>query len=758
MEQELNKIEGKIDDIIFRNDSNGYTVASLVTDDLEEITITGIFPTIELGDRFELEGEKVFHPSYGPQFRVTSYVTKEPATKEAILAFLSSGVLDGIGRTMAERIFDKFGLDAIRVLDDTPEKLLEIEGIGKKKCQKIIESYKDKRDLKVAILHFSGYGLTPAMAMKIYRYYGEKAKEIVEDNPYCLCRDIKGIGFRKADEIAERMGIAKNDIHRIMEGVVYLLQEAGMQGHVYLPADVVREQAAKLLGVSTEEVQSGIYELCISSKTILERSADESERLYLPLYRETESNVANLLSQLLVKEELDVGVEADTLIQEIQDKTGICLADKQKAAVTTALNEKIMIVTGGPGTGKTTVVKFILKCFEKQEKKVVLCAPTGRAAKRLTEASNQDAKTIHRLLEVGFSEDDEEMNYYNRDEQNPLESDVIIVDEMSMVDMFLMRALLRAIPKHARLIMIGDADQLPSVGAGNVLWDMIESNLIPVVRLTEIFRQEEESQIIQNAHRVNHGQELIIDKESKDFFFMMRRDGDKVKDLILELIKERLPNYFGVESTEIQILTPVRKGGIGMHEINQKVQETLNPPSEERAEFKYMNTVFRENDKVMQIKNNYEKKYRNTVTYEEGEGVFNGDIGVIDTVDVRGKQFYITFDDNRRCRYEFAEVDNIEHAYAITVHKSQGSEFDVVILPILSLPPMLQNRNILYTAITRAKKGLVLVGNMYYVNRMIQNMDRQERYSSLAERLKFMKEHYFEDEVSKERTSETKQI
>ena len=298
--------------------------------------------------------------------------------------------------------------------------------------------------------------------------------------------------------------------------------------------------------------------------------------------------------------------------------------------------------------------------------------------------------------------------------------------------------------------MIGDADQLPSVGAGNVLWDMIESNLIPVVRLTEIFRQEEESQIIQNAHRVNHGQELIIDKESKDFFFMMRRDGDKVKDLILELIKERLPNYFGVESTEIQILTPVRKGGIGMHEINQKVQETLNPPSEERAEFKYMNTVFRENDKVMQIKNNYEKRYRNTVTYEEGEGVFNGDIGVIDTVDVRGKQFYITFDDNRRCRYEFAEVDNIEHAYAITVHKSQGSEFDVVILPILSLPPMLQNRNILYTAITRAKKGLVLVGNMYYVNRMIQNMDRQERYSSLAERLKFMKEHYFEDEVSKE--------
>ena len=468
------------------------------------------------------------------------------------------------------------------------------------------------------------------------------------------------------------------------------------------------------------------------------------------MYRETESNVANLLSQLLVKEELDVGVEADTLIQEIQDKTGICLADKQKAAVTTALNEKIMIVTGGPGTGKTTVVKFILKCFEKQEKKVVLCAPTGRAAKRLTEASNQDAKTIHRLLEVGFSEDDEEMNYYNRDEQNPLESDVIIVDEMSMVDMFLMRALLRAIPKHARLIMIGDADQLPSVGAGNVLWDMIESNLIPVVRLTEIFRQEEESQIIQNAHRVNHGQELIIDKESKDFFFMMRRDGDKVKDLILELIKERLPNYFGVESTEIQILTPVRKGGIGMHEINQKVQETLNPPSEERVEFKYMNTVFRENDKVMQIKNNYEKKYRNTVTYEEGEGVFNGDIGVIDTVDVRGKQFYITFDDNRRCRYEFAEVDNIEHAYAITVHKSQGSEFDVVILPILSLPPMLQNRNILYTAITRAKKGLVLVGNMYYVNRMIQNMDRQERYSSLAERLKFMKEHYFEDEVSKE--------
>lgn len=744
LDQMLKKIEGKIDDIIFRNDTNGYTVASLIMDNLDEITITGIFATIDVGDRFELEGEKVFHPSYGPQFRVTGYVTKEPATKEAILAFLSSGILDGIGRTMAERIFDRFGLDTIRVLDNTPEQLLEIEGIGAKKCQKIIESYKEKRDLKVAILHFSGYGLTPAMAMKIYRYYGEKAKEIVEQNPYCLCRDIKGIGFRKADEIAGRMGIAKNDIHRIMEGIVYLLAESGGQGHVYLPADIVREQASKLLEVSSEEVQNGIYELCILTKVILERS-DEQERLYLPLYRETENNVANLLSQLLVKEEYDRELYGDDLIQEIQDKTGIYLADKQKEAVVTALNEKIMIVTGGPGTGKTTVVKFILRCFEEQGKKVMLCAPTGRAAKRLSEASNKEAKTIHRMLEVGFSED-EEMNYYNRDEENPLESDVIIVDEMSMVDMFLMRALLRAIPKKARLIMIGDADQLPSVGAGNVLWDMIESDLIPIVRLTEIFRQEEESQIIQNAHRVNHGQELIIDKESKDFFFMMRRDSENTKDLILELMKERLPKYFEVEPTEIQILTPVRKGGIGMYEINQQVQETLNPASDERAEFKYMNTIFRENDKVMQTKNNYEKKYRNTVTYEEGEGVFNGDIGVIDTVDVRGKQFYITFDDNRRCRYEFSEVDNIEHAYAITVHKSQGSEFDVVILPILSLPPMLQNRNILYTAITRAKKGLVLVGNMYYVNRMIQNMDRQERYSSLAERLKFMKEHYFEEE------------
>ncbi len=743
MEQENKScIEGTVEEIIFRNESNGYTVATLVTEEKEEHTVTGNFVSLDIGDHIAVHGQQNMHPSYGIQFRVTAFEHKEPASKEAIMAFLSSGTLEGVGRAMAERIFHRFGMDTMNILDYEPERLLEIDGIGRKKLTKIIESYKEKRDLKVAILKFSGYGITPAMATKIYRYYGSDAAQKIEKNPYCLCRDIKGIGFRKADEIAAKIGIAKDDKNRIMQGIIYLLQEAGGSGNIYLPAEKILVRGKELLGVSEEDMEDSIYELCIQGDLTMERKG-ENRRLYLQGYYEAENNVASMLASLISQNEEEKCSDAEEMIFAIQDKTGICLAEKQKEAVKTALQTKMMILTGGPGTGKTTVVKFILRCFEEMEQKVLLCAPTGRAAKRLSESAEKEAKTIHRLLEVGFT-DDEDVNFYNRDEDNPLEAQVIIVDEMSMVDIFLMRALLRAIPQGARLIMIGDADQLPSVGAGNLLWDMIDSTLIPTITLTEIFRQKQESGIIINAHRVNHGEPLELSEGVKDFFFMRRRDGAEIQDLILELMTQRLPNYFSMQPQEIQILTPVRKGVVGVNEINRRIQANLNPYKTKETQFQYIDTIFRQGDKVMQIKNNYQKLYRHTVTYEEGEGVFNGDIGVIDVIDTEMKHFYITFDDNRRCRYEFSEADNIEHAYAITVHKSQGSEFDVIILPILSLPPMLQNRNILYTAITRAKKGLVLIGNPYYIDKMIQNVNMQVRYSSLNERLLLIKENKFE--------------
>ncbi len=736
--------EGTIEDIIFRNESNGYTVAVMSVRENEPLTITGNFVSLEIGDHLEVKGERTIHPSYGVQFKVTFAEHKAPASEEAIMAFLCSGVLEGVGRKMAERIFEKFGLNTLDVMDNEPERLIEVEGIGRRKLERLLESYRAKRDLNLAILKLSQYGISSAMAMKIHRFYGEHAIGIIEENPYCLCRDIKGIGFRKADEIARKIGIETGDINRLMQGIVYLLQEAGGRGHTYLPEGELIYLARDLLRTEEEKIDEAIYELCVQGFVVMQ-VAEEERRLYLEHYHETENAIANALVHLLGTGDEIEDVQSEDLIQAMEDKTGISLAEKQKQAVSLALGHKVMILTGGPGTGKTTVVKFILRCFEDMKKKVFLCAPTGRAAKRLSESADKEAKTIHRLLEVGFSDDDE-VNFYNRDESNPLEADVVIVDEMSMVDIFLMKALLRALPTGARLVMIGDADQLPSVGAGNVLRDMIDSGLIPTVTLTEIFRQKEESGIIINAHRVNKGESLVLEKGSGDFFFMKRREKHQVRELVLELITQRLPEYYDLKPHEIQILTPIRKGDVGVHEFNRQIQQVLNPASKDKPEFRAMDVVFREGDKVMQIKNNYQKKYRSTLTYEEGEGVFNGDIGYIDAVDTTLKQFYITFDDNRRCRYEFAEADNVEHAYAITVHKSQGSEFDVVIIPILSLPPMLQNRNILYTAITRAKKALVLVGETYYVDKMIRNINLQPRYSSLNEKLKMMKQTCFEQE------------
>ncbi len=537
----------------------------------------------------------------------------------------------------------------------------------------------------------------------------------------------------KADEIARRLGVDRNDPSRLCEGIKYVLEELSYRGHVYVESEVLAEQSIKLLGCLRERYEEALFELLITRQAVSEKTPSE-DRVYLESFFRCESEIAVRLVKLLQDPEPKIPTrDAQVMIREAEIRIGKVLEEKQREAVLAAVENPVMVLTGGPGTGKTTIISFIIDFFEALNKKVRLAAPTGRAAKRMSEATGKTATTIHRMLEVGFREEFGD-NYYNRNEENPIAAEVIIVDEMSMIDIFLMRALLEAIKPGTIVIFVGDSDQLPSVGVGRVLWDLIESEVIRTVRLTEIFRQSKESAIITNAHRVNRGEPLELVKAS-DFFFMDRSHPMQVKNLVVELIAERLPKYFSVDPREIQVLSPIKKSAVGVFALNEALQEELNPPRG-RGELRHQDRILREGDKIMQIKNNYEKEYIGTNGAESGKGVFNGDIGYIDLVDPRAKEFFVTWEDQRRSRYGYDEADNIEHAYAMTVHKSQGSEFEVVVIPILSLPPMMQSRNILYTALTRAKTAVVIVGSMFYIQRMIDNISVDRRNSALAEKLR----------------------
>lgn len=774
------ELEGRLIEIIFQNESNGFLVGVLDCEE-EQVTVVGCLPALKEGEVVSVKGKWIVHPIYGKQIDVKEYRHIQPSTKEGILKYLSSGVIKGIGKKMAERIIDHFGTDALEIIEYTPQRLTEVSGIGEKKAQSIMEAFAEQRELREIILFLSQYGITPAYAVRIYKKYAEKTISYIQENPYRLADEITGIGFKRADLIARAMGISPNSKYRIHSGIRYTINTFHNQGHTYAPSDLLIDRSRELLDVEEAEVIEGMQEMALKQKIQLERQdvgttfdrpqsstptpghsgdgsscvvSSQQHKRTVPLcpstgneqivvysmpYFYAETNVCNKLIELSQGELDTLEVDVDEEISNIEKEDQICLADNQKEAIRQAITSGILVITGGPGTGKTTIINTLIKVFEKLDKKIVLAAPTGRASKRMTEATGKEAKTIHRLLEMGYMDDEERM-LFQRNEDNPLAGDVIIIDEVSMVDIILMNSLLKAIPKGARLIFVGDVDQLPSVGAGNVLKDIIDSQIIKIVRLNEIFRQAEESMIVVNAHKINHGHYPILNHKDKDFFFINKSRKDEILNTILGLVKERLPKYYKFDPImDIQVLTPMKKGNIGTLNLNKELQNYLNPSDNNKEEKELREKLFRVGDKVMQVKNNYILKWTSLdVDAEEqrGEGVFNGDIGYVQNINTEDEELTVFFDDNRSVVYNFTQLDQLELAYSITIHKSQGSEFPVIVMPVTWAPPMLLTRNLLYTAITRAKSLVVLVGTENYLKQMIDNNKIEERYSGLGIRLK----------------------
>jgi len=731
------ELEGRLVEIIFQNEANGYLVGILDCEE-EEVTIVGCLPALKEGEVIAVKGKWIVHPTYGRQMDVKEYRHVQPSTKEGILNYLSSGVIKGIGKKMAERIIDHFGTDALEVIQYAPQRLTEVSGIGEAKAQTIAEAFEEQRELREIILFLSQYGISPSFAIRIYKKYKEMTIAYIQENPYRLADEIIGIGFKKADLIARAMGISPNSKYRIHSGIRYTINTFHTEGHTYAPSDFLIDRARELLGVEEEEVVEGIQEMALKQKIQLERQ-DEEIIVYSMPYFYAETNTCNKLIELsqITLDTLEIDVDEE--ISNIEKEDEIYLAENQKEAIRQAITNGILVITGGPGTGKTTTINTLIKVFEKLKKKIVLAAPTGRASKRMTEATGKEAKTIHRLLEMGYSDEGEGM-LFQRNEDNPLVGDVIIIDEVSMVDIMLMNSLLKAISRGTRLIFVGDVDQLPSVGAGNVLRDIIDSQVIKVVRLNEIFRQAGESMIVVNAHKINQGDYPILNHKDKDFYFMNRSKNDDILNTIIGLVKERLPKHYKFDPIrDIQVLTPMKKGDVGTLNLNKELQNYLNPPDKYKREKELREKIFRVGDKVMQIKNNYTLKWTSLdVDAEEkqGEGIFNGDIGYVQYINTEEQELTVFFDDNRSVVYSFTQLDELELAYSITIHKSQGSEFPVVVMPVTWGPPMLLTRNLLYTAITRAKSLVVLVGTENYLRRMVDNNKIVERYSGLGIRLK----------------------
>ncbi len=740
----MEKFEGTVLDIIFSNDLNGYTVAKIKTEDFTEV-ITGIMPGLATGENIEVEGSWNVHDIYGKQFNVSSYNIVIPSTISGIMSFLSSGVIKGIGEKMAEKIVDKFGVQSLEIIQKNPERLLEIEGIGKKKLKPIIESYNDNMGVKNVIISLSPYGISPKLCMKMFKKYGENSLEIVKTNPYQLIDDIVGIGFKVADDIAKQCGIARDSTYRIEQGILHVLKNSINSGHTFLPEHIVTREAISLLDISEEMVEESLFELALSRKIVLERYGD-TNIVYIAKYHRAELDVCTGLISLSNSEQRDIKIDIETELEDFQETEGIYLAAAQKQAVRAAFENGVMVLTGGPGTGKTTTINTIIRLFKINKNKVVLAAPTGRAAKRMTETTGEEAKTIHRLLEMAFDSDDRLI--FTKNEEEPINADVIIVDEASMIDIFLMDNLLKAMSPKTRLIIVGDADQLPSVGAGNVLGDIISSGVITTVRLTEIFRQAQESDIVVNAHRINNGKDIVANKKNSDFFFINKDSDEEILEEIKSLVSGRLEKYYDVDSLkDIQILSPMRKGIAGVNNINLELQKVLNPHYKSRQEVELMKRVFRVGDKVMQVKNVYSRTWNNEEGTDHGEGVYNGDIGYIYHIDKTARNIYVLFDEYKIFKYKFDELDELEHCFCTTVHKSQGSEFQVVIMPMTWGPPMLLNRNLLYTAVTRAKKLVVIVGQKKYLDYMISNNKNNDRYSNLAYKLNsFKRNNILEEE------------
>ena len=731
----MESLAGYVEHIIYRNADNGYTVLNLVSGE-DEITCVGIFSAIAEGENIEAQGEYTEHPTYGQQFKVTSFEEKAPEDEEAIERYLGSGAIKGIGLAMAARIVRRFKEDTFRIIEEEPERLAEIKGISNRKAMEIASQVNEKRDLRQAMIFLQQYGITMNLAVKVYQAYGQDVYGIIRENPYRLADDIDGVGFRTADEIAARVGIRMDSDFRVRSGILYTLLQASGEGHTYLPETELTPRASKLLNVTAEQVEKQYMDLAIERKIILKQMEDQTQ-IYAASFYYMEANTATMLKRLNVSYDVS-DAEIEQRIRGIEKKSCMTLDEHQVTAVKEAVRNGLLVITGGPGTGKTTTINTIIRYFELEGLEIFLAAPTGRAAKRMSETTGFEARTVHRMLELNGGA--EGSGGFERDESNPLEADVIIVDEMSMVDISLMYSLLKAISVGTRLILVGDVNQLPSVGPGSVLRDIIQSHACNVVMLTKIFRQASTSDIIVNAHKINHGEEVILDNKSMDFFFLKRYDADVIINVVLQLIKQKLPKFVDATPYDIQVLTPMRKGLLGVERLNGILQRYMNPPANDKVEKEYGSTVFREGDKVMQTKNNYqlawEIRTKFGLTVDKGLGIFNGDMGIIRQINDFAEQMIIEFDEGRMVEYPYKLLDELELAYAITIHKSQGSEYPAVVIPLLGGPMMLMNRNLLYTAVTRARKCVTLVGNEVTFQQMIQNTSQQKRYSGLCDRLK----------------------
>ena len=735
MEKTVESLAGYVEHIIYRNADNGYTVLNLVSGE-DEITCVGIFSAIAEGENIEAQGEYTEHPTYGQQFKVTSFEEKAPEDEEAIERYLGSGAIKGIGLAMAARIVRRFKEDTFRIIEEEPERLAEIKGISNRKAMEIASQVNEKRDLRQAMIFLQQYGITMNLAVKVYQAYGQDVYGIIRENPYRLADDIDGVGFRTADEIAARVGIRMDSDFRVRSGILYTLLQASGEGHTYLPETELTTRASKLLNVTAEQVEKQYMDLAIERKIILKQMEDQTQ-IYAASFYYMEANTATMLKRLNVSYDVS-DAEIEQQIRGIEKKSGMTLDEHQVTAVKEAVRNGLLVITGGPGTGKTTTINTIIRYFELEGLEIFLAAPTGRAAKRMSETTGFEARTVHRMLELNGGA--EGSGGFERDESNPLEADVIIVDEMSMVDISLMYSLLKAISVGTRLILVGDVNQLPSVGPGSVLRDIIQSHACNVVMLTKIFRQASTSDIIVNAHKINHGEEVILDNKSMDFFFLKRYDADVIINVVLQLIKQKLPKFVDATPYDIQVLTPMRKGLLGVERLNGILQRYMNPPANDKVEKEYGSTVFREGDKVMQTKNNYqlawEIRTKFGLTVDKGLGIFNGDMGIIRQINDFAEQMIIEFDEGRMVEYPYKLLDELELAYAITIHKSQGSEYPAVVIPLLGGPMMLMNRHLLYTAVTRARKCVTLVGNEVTFQQMIRNTSQQKRYSGLCDRLK----------------------
>lgn len=765
--------EGYIEKIIYKNEENGYAVFSVEGTDGEEIFVGNIFGVGE-GLYIIAEGDYVNHPQYDIQFKFTSCEIKMPEDIIGIERYLGSGIIKGIGQVLAKKIVKKFKSETLTIIENEPERLAEISGISERKARAIAASYAEKKEFQEVVIFLSQYGISINMAMKIYGEYGDRVYEIIKGNPYKIAEDVSGIGFKIADEIARKMGINPDSEYRLRSVLIYVLTMAVGEGHMYLPKDILIKKSVELIrgtsdneygqsygyaeyesadSVSSvyeqymEKLEEQLMELSIESKCIIKEFEGEVI-VYSAVSYFTELNIAKQLTDLQLRYEMPEN-ELEAAIGAIEKDEDFVLDEQQRDAVRAAITAGVAVVTGGPGTGKTTIIDTIIKYFTTQGMEVKLCAPTGRAAKRMTEQTGWPAQTIHRLLEFSGVPSDERGNQvlkFGRNAENPLECDAVIVDEMSMVDCFIFNSLLQAVVYGTRLVLVGDINQLPSVGPGNVLKDIIASDCFPVSVLTKIYRQEDGSDIIMNAHKINRGEHLEIMNKSKDFFFIPRNNSSAIISEVKELILNNLPNYLSINPLDIQVLTPMRKYDVGVENLNRSLQGLLNPYSSEKSEKEKNEIIFREGDKVMQIKNNYRREWKiysdtekakNGQGYviDEGVGIFNGDMGIIEEISHYDEELKVLFDDGRMAVYTFANLDELEHAFAVTIHKSQGSEYPAVIVPLLTGTKKLLNRNLLYTAITRAKRMVVIVGNIGLVNQMIDNMEEQKRYTTLAHRI-----------------------